>query len=126
FVRRILQHFAETGDRPHRLTSRAGNAILIETSADAPHRVAAGHEIVEDPAHRHRFRFIDLQMTGTGRTSRNATVAEGNQAVDDLPSSGTEEPPASVAFGDFGAFGFGVDALHLNQECGFWYLSMRG
>ena len=104
FIRRILQHLAEAGDGPHRFTGRAGNTILIEAAADAPHRVAAGHEIIEDAAHHHGFWFIDRQVAGTGRTSWDPSVAIGNQTEDDLPSPSTEEASASVAFGDLGAF----------------------
>src|SRR6266852_2980394 len=82
-------------------------------------RVAACHEVVEDAPHYRRFGLIDLQMAWTGRTSRNASVAIGNHAVDDLTSPSTEEPSAPVAFGDLGAFVFSDHALHLNEQSGF-------
>src|SRR5438067_313653 len=65
-------------------------------------------------------------MARTGRTSRNATVAIGKQAVNDLASPSTEEPPAPVAFADFGTLVFGDHALHLNQQRGFRIVVKRG
>lgn len=59
------------------------------------------------------------------RTSWNATVAEGNQAVDDLTSPSTEESSTTVAFGDLRAFVLGDDALHLNQQRGLRIVTKR-
>jgi hypothetical protein len=80
-VRWILQHFAEAGDRPHRLASRASNAILIQTSADPSHRVATGHEVIEDALYYRCFYRIDIQMARAGRTSGDASVSIRHQAI---------------------------------------------
>src|SRR5262249_36715470 len=52
---RIRQHLADAGDRPGVVAGRAGDPVLVEAPADAPHGVAVCHEVVEDAAdHRRR------------------------------------------------------------------------
>jgi hypothetical protein len=125
-VRGIFQHFAEAGDRPHRLAGRAGDAILIQTSADTPHRVAAGHKVIENALHHHCFCRIDLQVAGAGRTSGDAPVTIRHQAMDNLTSTSPEKPSAAVAFGYFGALILGDHTLHLNQQRCFRIIVKRG
>jgi hypothetical protein len=116
FVRRIFQHFAEASDGPHWLAGRAGDAILIQTSADTPHGVATGHKVIEDALHHRCFCRIDLQVAGASRTPGDTPVTIRHQAMDNLTSTSPEKPPAAIAFSYFGALIFGDHTLHLNQQ----------
>jgi hypothetical protein len=111
--------FAEARDRPDRVASRARNTILVETAADAPHRVTTGHEIIKDAAYHHRFGFIDLQMGWTSRTSGDAAKPMRHESKHDFTCARSEELAAAVAFGNLGAFILRNHPLHLNQQRGF-------